>query len=104
MIKRVFWLGMGVAIGVIVVRKVTRAAEAYSPSGLAGSARNSAAGLVDSVRNFVSDVRVGMAEREAQIQEAITEGVSINDLDADEYGDYLDDQDDTYGQDGYRRR
>lgn len=89
MIRRVFWLGVGVAVGVVVARKVTSAVRAYSPAGLAGSARNSAAGAFDSVRDFISDVRAGMAEREEQIAEAFARGVSLEDMDLegmDPYG------------------
>ncbi len=81
MIKRALWLGVGIAIGAIVARQVSRAAQAYSPAGLAGSARNSAAGLWGSVTDFVADVREGMAEREDQIHEAFARGVSLDDLD-----------------------
>jgi hypothetical protein len=69
--RRLFWLGVGLAVGGLVVRAVTRKAQAYTPSGLAGAVRESAGGLVDSVRSFVDDVRDGMAERERQIHEAM---------------------------------
>jgi hypothetical protein len=81
MIKRALWLGVGIAVGVVVARKLTSAVEAYSPANLAGSARNSAAGVVGSVRDFIADVRAGMAEREDQIHEAFARGVSLDDLD-----------------------
>jgi hypothetical protein len=84
--RRLFWLGIGVAVGVVVVRQIGKAAQAYSPSSLAGTARNSAAGLVDSVRDFVADVRDGMAEREAEIAAAFEQGVSLEDLDSADGG------------------
>jgi hypothetical protein len=104
MIKRVFWLGLGIAVGVIIVRKVGQVVESYSPAGLAGSAKNSAAGALDSVRDFVADVRMGMAEREDLIHAAIQQGVSIEDVlaEADE-ADEFDFLDDTPGRGGYRR-
>ena len=83
MIKRALWLGVGVAVGVVVARKLTQAAQAYSPAGLAGSARNSAAGALGSMRDFIADVREGMAEREEQIHNAFARGVSLEDLDQD---------------------
>jgi hypothetical protein len=86
-VRRLFWLGIGVAVGVVVVRQIGKAAQAYSPSSLAGTARNSAAGLLDSVRDFVADVREGMAEREAEIASAFEQGISLEDLD-----DYPDDE------------
>ena len=90
MVRRLFWLGIGVAVGVVVVRQIGKAAQAYSPSSLAGTARNSAAGLLDSVRDFVADVREGMAEREAEIASAFEQGISLEDLD-DRPDDYPDD-------------
>lgn len=80
--KRVLWLGIGLAVGALVFRAVSRKARAYTPSGLVGSARDSAGGLVESVRSFIDDVRDGMAEREDEIHAAFTEGVSL------EEGDY----------------
>src|SRR5262245_6463383 len=88
MIRRVLWLGVGVAVGVVVARKLTNAVQAYSPAGLAGSARNSAAGAFESVRDFIADVRAGMAEREEQIGEAFARGVSLEDMDLEEMHPY----------------
>jgi hypothetical protein len=82
MIKRLMWLGVGLAIGAVVARQVTKTVEAYSPASLAGQARNSAAGLWEQVQDFVADVREGMAEREEEIQAAFEQGVSLDDLDA----------------------
>ncbi len=81
--KRVLWLGIGLAVGALVVRAISRKAAAYSPSGLAASARDSAGGVVASVRSFVADVRDGMAEREEQIHAAFNDGVAL-----DEFGDF----------------
>jgi hypothetical protein len=72
--KRLLWLGVGLAIGGLVVRAVSKKAQAYSPSGLAGAARESAGELVTSVRSFVDDVRDGMAAREQQIHQAMLAG------------------------------
>ena len=72
--KRLLWLGVGLAVGAIVVRKLTRKADQFTPSGIATSLSQSAGGLVESLRSFVDDVRDGMAERESQIQEAFAEG------------------------------
>jgi hypothetical protein len=85
--KRLFWLGVGIAVGAIVVRQLSRSAHAYSPSGLADSARNSAAGLWQSVQDFVADVREGMTEKEDEIQAAFEQGVSLEDLDDELYDD-----------------
>ncbi|SCF24552.1 hypothetical protein [Micromonospora chokoriensis] len=81
--RRLFWLGIGVAVGVIVVRKATRTAQAYTPAGIASSLTESAGGLVESLRNFVEDVRVGMAEREQEIHQAFAQGEAFDDKFAD---------------------
>jgi hypothetical protein len=81
--KRLLWLGVGLAVGALVVRAVSKKARAFTPQGMAASARESAGGLVDSVRTFVDDVRDGMHEREDQIHAAFESGEDI-DLDMEE--------------------
>jgi hypothetical protein len=70
-IGRLFWLGVGVGVGALVVRKVTKKAEAFTPAGISASLQTSAAGLLDTVRDFVEDVREGMAERESELYDAL---------------------------------
>ena len=83
--KRLLWLGVGLAVGAIVVRKLTKKANEFTPSGIATSLSQSAGGLVESVRSFVEDVRDGMAEREQQIHQAFAAGELYEDgLDAQE--------------------
>jgi hypothetical protein len=76
--RRMLWLGIGLAIGALVVRAVTKKAQAFTPQGIAASARDSAAGLAGTVRGFVDDVRDGMAEREAEIHAAFTDGSTLD--------------------------
>jgi hypothetical protein len=87
-VKRLFWLGLGIAVGALVVRQVAKAAHAYSPAGMAESARNSAAGVWDSVQDFIADVRDGMAEREEQIREAFARGEALTEFDDFDDDDY----------------
>ncbi|HEY7225190.1 MAG TPA: hypothetical protein VH561_16585 [Micromonosporaceae bacterium] len=120
--KRLFWLGLGIAVGALVVRQVARAAHAYSPAGLADTARNSTAGAWGSVQDFTgrakqwvgdftADVREGMAEREAQIHAAFAHGESLAELDPtedefaanDPYDDEPDYFDEFYGEDDRTR-
>jgi len=89
-VKRLLWLGIGIGVGALVVRQVTKTVQAYSPSSLAGSARESAVGILGSVRDFVADVREGMSEREAEIHAAFEQGISLDEL-AERY-DELDDE------------
>ena len=81
--KRLLWLGVGLAVGALVVRKMTKKANEFTPSGIATSLSQSAGGFVESMRSFVEDVREGMTERQEQINEAFAEGELFEDgLDA----------------------
>lgn len=91
--KRLLWLGIGLAVGGLVVRAVSKKAQTYTPAGIAGAARESAGGLVAGVRSFVDDVRDGMAEREQQIQQAMADLAAL-----DTIGDDTRDYDDPYDQ------
>jgi hypothetical protein len=88
--KRVLWLGIGLAVGALVFRALSKKAAAFTPSGIAASARDTAGGLVGSVRSFVDDVRDGMAEREDEIHSAFVDGVAL-----DEFGE-LDPEEGSY--------
>lgn len=71
------WLGIGLAVGALVVRAAGRKARAFTPAGVAGAVAGSAENALGAVRSFVHDVRAGMAEREAEIHAAIAEGVVL---------------------------
>ncbi|MFC9353009.1 DUF6167 family protein [Arthrobacter sp. NPDC057013] len=72
--KRLVWMGIGVAIGVIAFRKVTEAQSALGPEGL-----NRAVGrLADGVYDFADAVRAGMRERETDLRTAL--GVEAQDV------------------------
>jgi hypothetical protein len=70
MIRRAFWLAMGASIGALVVRKLTRTAERFTPTGITQSLSESAGRVVDSVRDFVDDARAGAKEREVELKES----------------------------------
>jgi hypothetical protein len=74
---------VGLAVGALVFRAMSKKAQAFTPTGIAGSARESAIGVLDSVRSFVDDVRDGMAEREAEIHAAFTEGSLLEEYEED---------------------
>lgn len=76
--RRLLWLGIGIGIGALVVRAVARKAKQFTPSGLAGSAQESIGQVAGSMRNFLDDVRDGMAERENEIHEAFAEGIGLD--------------------------
>jgi chromosome condensin MukBEF MukE localization factor len=67
--RRLFWLAMGVTIGVLVVRKLQRAAERMTPSSMVSSLTDALTNLGESIRDFGTDVRAAMHEREAELRE-----------------------------------
>ncbi|WP_427923662.1 hypothetical protein [Streptomyces sp. cg40] len=75
MFRRTFWFGTGVAAGVWATTKVNRKLKQLTPEHLAVSAANKAleAGhrLKDSAVGFALDVRAGMAQREAELGDAL---------------------------------
>lgn len=62
--RRLFYLALGAAVGVLVVRRLSRAAQTLTPQGLV----DAAVGLGGSLRDLAVEVRVGMAEREAELR------------------------------------
>jgi hypothetical protein len=65
--KRIVWMGIGVAIGVIAFRKINEAQSNLGPEGL-----NRAVGrLTDGIYDFADAVRVGMQERETDLRAAL---------------------------------
>ncbi|CAM3178268.1 DUF6167 family protein [Stackebrandtia soli] len=87
MFKRLLWLGIGVAVGVVVVRKIAQTAEAMSPGGIAHRLRETAVTFGDSARNFMADVSDGAAEKEAELRAAVEAGMPIEELLTDEFDD-----------------
>ena len=73
--RRAFWVALGATVGVLVVRKVTKAAEAYTPAGMS----RSIASLGEGLRELADAVREGMAEREQELRVAL--GVDTGTLD-----------------------
>jgi len=65
--KRIVWMGIGVAIGVIAYRKVTQAQANLGPEGLNRAVGRMADGLFD----FADAVRTGMHQREDDLRAAL---------------------------------
>jgi hypothetical protein len=61
---------MGIAIGALIVRKLSRVAERLTPRGIAGGLGGGLADLSDSLRGFSADVREAMRERETELRES----------------------------------
>jgi hypothetical protein len=66
--RRLFWLAMGVTIGALVVRKLSRTAEKLTPGGIAGSIAQALGDLADAIGAFGADIRAAAAEREAELR------------------------------------
>jgi hypothetical protein len=66
--RRLFWLAMGVTIGVLVVRKLSSAAEKLTPQSLAAQLVEGLRDLADAIGEFGADVRAAAAEREVELR------------------------------------
>ena len=69
--RRMFWVALGATIGVLVVHKVTKTAQAYSPSGVAQGLSGGLSDLGEGLRDMAQAVREGMAERETELRLAL---------------------------------
>jgi len=74
-VRRVFWVALGATAGVLVVRKINRVAQAYTPEGVGRSLSS----LTDALGDLADAVREGMAEREAELRLAL--GVDAGEID-----------------------
>ena len=84
--RRLFWVALGATAGIVVARRLTRAASRLTPDGAAGQVSGALGRLTQTVREFADDVRVGMAERDGELREALGidgNGGPPHDLDAD---------------------
>jgi len=69
--RRLFWIALGATVGVLVVRKVAKTAQAYSPSGVAEGLSSGLSDLGEGLREMAEAVREGMAERETELRYAL---------------------------------
>lgn len=73
--RRLFWIALGATVGVLVVRKVTKAAQSFTPDGVSRSFGS----LADGIRELAQVVREGMDERERELRVAL--GVDAGTID-----------------------
>ena len=66
--RRLFWLAMGITIGALVVRRLSRAAEKLTPQGIAGSLVDGLRDLAEAIGDFGADVRAAAASREQELR------------------------------------
>lgn len=71
MFRRTFWFTAGAAAGVWATTKVNRKLKQLTPESLAAQAANKAVEAGHKLKDFALDVRDNMAEREAQLGDAL---------------------------------
>ncbi|MEV0964855.1 MULTISPECIES: DUF6167 family protein [unclassified Streptomyces] len=71
MFRRAFWFTAGAAAGVWATTKVNRKLRQLTPESLAAQAANRAIETGHRLKDFALDVRAGMAQREAELGEAL---------------------------------
>ncbi|SDU72636.1 DUF6167 family protein [Jiangella alkaliphila] len=69
--SKLFWIALGATAGVLVVRRLTKAAESLTPEGAADRVAGGLRNVGDAVRGFTDEVRAGMAERDAELRYAL---------------------------------
>ncbi|ALG11705.1 hypothetical protein [Kibdelosporangium phytohabitans] len=71
--SRLFWMGVGVAAGVALSRKLRQKAYQATPAGVAENVSDAVRELAGAVGAFGADVRAGMQEREKELEDVVTE-------------------------------
>ncbi|QKW05506.1 hypothetical protein HUT18_03050 [Streptomyces sp. NA04227] len=71
MFRRTFWFTAGAAAGVWATSKVNRKIQQLTPESLAAQAANKAVEAGHRLKDFALDVRDGMAQREAELGDAL---------------------------------
>jgi hypothetical protein len=66
-VKRLFWLGVGVAAGVYASRRANAAAQALTPAGIGANIADGLRELGAGLGAFGAEVRAGMSEREQEL-------------------------------------
>jgi len=66
-IKRVFWVALGAATGVVVVNRAAKAVKKLAPGSLADSAGAVPGRLAAAWQDFTEEVRSAAAEREFEL-------------------------------------
>jgi hypothetical protein len=84
--RRLFYVALGATVGVLVVRKLTRAAQRVTPAGVQSSVAGALTGLTEAVREFTVEVREAMAEREVELRDALGLDGRNDDIDAHAFG------------------
>lgn len=65
--KRLFWLGVGMAAGAYLTRRASAAAEALTPAGIGANLADGLRELGAGLGAFGAEVRAGMTAREQEL-------------------------------------
>ncbi|MHA6615519.1 hypothetical protein [Pseudonocardia sp. DLS-67] len=69
--KRLFWLGVGLAVGVYATRRASEAAHALTPAGVGANVADGLRELGAGLGAFGAEVRAGMTERERELTDLV---------------------------------
>ena len=69
--RRLFWLGVGLAVGALATRRASRAAHRLSPAGVGANVADGLRELGAGLGEFVAEVRAGMTAREQELTEIV---------------------------------
>jgi hypothetical protein len=69
--RRLFWLGVGLAAGSYVARRAGAAAQSLTPAGVGANLADGLRELGAGIGAFGAEVRAGMAEREVELAEFV---------------------------------
>jgi hypothetical protein len=69
--KRLFWLGLGLAVGVYATRRASEAARSLTPAGVGANLADGLRELGAGLGAFGAEVRAGMTERERELTELV---------------------------------
>jgi hypothetical protein len=70
-VKRLFWLGLGLAVGVYATRRASEAAHALTPAGVGANLADGLRELGAGLGAFGAEVRAGMTEREQELADLV---------------------------------
>lgn len=69
--RRLIWIGVGVGITIIVIRRGRRTAEKLLPANVIDQGQQLVGRAVSEVQSFAADARAAMSQREAEIRDAL---------------------------------
>jgi hypothetical protein len=70
-VKRLFWLGVGLAAGAYATRRASAAAQSLTPAGIGANLADGLRELGAGLGAFGAEVRAGMAAREQELTELL---------------------------------